>query len=75
MPDVPSGSLRPELVAIAVPTTADGHSMNDDDFALTAGWGHFGTGEAVMPGQGRAVGASLYRLRARGAGRCRQRTG
>ena len=55
MPDVPSGSLRPELVAIAVPTTADGHSMADDDFALTAGWGHFGTGDAVMPGQGHAV--------------------
>ena len=26
-----------------------------EDFAVTAGWGHFGTGEAVMPGQGRAV--------------------
>ena len=24
-----------------------------DDFALTAGWGHFGQGQAVMPGQGR----------------------
>jgi hypothetical protein len=29
--------------------------MTGDDFALTAGWGHFGTGDAVMPGQGRAV--------------------
>ncbi len=29
--------------------------MTGDDFAVTAGWGHFGTGEAVMPGQGRAV--------------------
>jgi hypothetical protein len=29
--------------------------MSGDDFALTAGWGHFGTGDAVMPGQGRAV--------------------
>ena len=27
--------------------------MAGDDFALTAGWGHFGQGEAVMPGQGR----------------------
>ena len=26
-----------------------------DDFAVTAGWGHFGSGEAVMPGQGRIV--------------------
>ena len=29
--------------------------MTDNDFALTAGWGHFGTGDAVMPGQGRIV--------------------
>ena len=29
--------------------------MSGDDFAVTAGWGHFGTGDAVMPGQGRVV--------------------
>ena len=29
--------------------------MAGDDFALTAGWGHYGVGDAVMPGQGRAV--------------------
>ena len=29
--------------------------MTGGDFALTAGWGHFGQGEAVMPGQGRVV--------------------
>ena len=29
--------------------------MTDDDFDVSAGWGHFGTGEAVMPGQGRVV--------------------
>ena len=29
--------------------------MAGDDFALTAGWGHFGQGQAVMPGQGRVV--------------------
>ena len=29
--------------------------MAGDDFALTAGWGHFGSGQAVMPGQGRLV--------------------
>ena len=50
-----TGTLRPELAAIAVPTTADSHNMAGDDFALTLGWGHFGTGDAVMPGQGRAV--------------------
>ena len=52
---VTAGTLRPEVAAIAVPSTADGHNMTGDDFALTAGWGHFGTGDAVMPGQGRAV--------------------
>ena len=52
---VTAGTLRPELAAIAVPSTADGRNMTGGDFALTAGWGHFGTGDAVMPGQGRAV--------------------
>ena len=55
VPGVTVGELRPELAAIAVPTTADGRNMTGDDFAVTAGWGHFGTGAAVMPGQGRAV--------------------
>ena len=54
-PGVTAGTLRPELAAIAVPSTADGRNMTGDDFALTAGWGHFGTGDAVMPGQGRIV--------------------
>ena len=54
VPGVTTGELRPELAAIAVPTTADGRNMTSDDFALTAGWGHFGTGDAVMPGQGHA---------------------
>ena len=52
---VTKGDLRPELAVIAVPATADGRNMTGDDFALTAGWGHFGTGDAVMPGQGRVV--------------------
>ena len=47
--------LRPELVAIAVPAKTDGRNMTGDDFALTAGWGHYGAGDAVMPGQGRIV--------------------
>ena len=29
--------------------------MAGDDFAITAGWGHFGQGDAVMPGQGRVA--------------------
>ena len=27
--------------------------MTGDDFALTARWGHYGAGDAIMPGQGR----------------------
>ena len=30
-------------------------TLSGNDFALTAGWGHFGLGDAVMPGVGRAV--------------------
>ena len=52
---VTSGPLRQELAAIAVPTTTDGGNMGGDDFAVSAGWGHFGPGEAVMPGQGRVM--------------------
>ena len=55
VPGVTTGTLRPEVAAIAVPATVDGRNMAGDDFALTAGWGHYGTGDAVMPGQGRVV--------------------
>ncbi len=55
VPGVTEGALRPEMAAIAVPSTTTGHNMSADDFALTAGWGHFGSGQAVMPGQGRVV--------------------
>ena len=47
--------LRPEAAKVAVPSTTDGGNMSGGDFALTSGWGHFGQGEAVMPGQGRVV--------------------
>ena len=52
---VTTGALRPELAAIAVPATTNGGNMAGEDFAVTVGWGHFGPGEAVMPGQGRVV--------------------
>ena len=55
VPGVTTGTLRPDIATIAVPATADGRTIDRDDFALTAGWGHYGTGEAVMPGQGRIV--------------------
>ena len=52
VPGVTTGTLRPEMASIGVPATADGRNMSGDDFSVTAGWGHFGTGDAVMPGQG-----------------------
>ena len=55
MSGVTEGALRPEIAAIAVPSTVDGRNMTADDFAIAAGWGHFGQGDAVMPGQGRTV--------------------
>ena len=56
LPGAPPGNaLRPEIAAVAVPSTTGGGNMTGEDFALTAGWGHFGQGEAVMPGQGRVV--------------------
>ena len=55
VPGVTQAPLRPEMAAIALPATTDGRNMSGDDFAVTAGWGHFGAGDAVMPGQGRIV--------------------
>ncbi len=52
---VTSAILRPEIAAVAVPATVDGRNMATADFAITAGWGHYGHGDVVMPGQGPAV--------------------
>ena len=64
VPGVTQSPLRPEFGAIAVPDTTDGRNMTADDFVVTAGWGHYGTGAAVMPGPGRRT-----RLYAQGARR------
>jgi len=69
---VTQGDPRPDLKTIAVPTTMDGRAP---DFAVTARWGHFGKGSAVMPGRGRTVSnddgldilPERYHLLARGA--------
>ena len=55
VPGVTQGTLPPQVATTAVPATLDGRNMAGDDFVLTAGWGHFGQGDAVMPGRGRAV--------------------
>lgn len=52
VPGVTTGTLHPEITVLAVPDTTDGRNMTGKDFELTAGWGHYGTGKAVMPGQG-----------------------
>ena len=49
VPGVTQAPLRPELAAIAVPATANGRNMTGDDFALSAGWGHFGTAGPSCP--------------------------
>ena len=55
VPGVTQGPLRPEIATIAVPSTNDGRNMTGEDFAVTAGWGHYGAGDVVMPRQGRIV--------------------
>ena len=55
VPGVTRAPLRPEMATISVPATERGSQMLGDDFSVTAGWGHFGAGDAVMPGSGRAV--------------------
>ena len=59
-PDVPvigvtQLPLRADIAAIAVPATANGRNMAGEDFAITAGWGHHGPSDAVMPRKGSAV--------------------
>ena len=56
---VTEGVLRTDMAAIGVPSIAGGGNMAGIDFAVTASWGHLGSGEAVMPGTGRAVQRSF----------------
>ncbi|MXZ76488.1 MAG: N-6 DNA methylase [Gemmatimonadetes bacterium] len=55
VPGITHGAIRPEITSVAVPATSHGRNMSNDDFIVTAGWGHWGTGEAVMPGHGHVV--------------------
>ena len=55
IPGVTRTPLRSEIAAISVPCTVGERNMIGEDFAVTAGWGHYGSGSAVMPGQGRTL--------------------
>lgn len=55
VPGVTEVPLRSDIATIGKPATTDGRNMTEDDFVLTARWGYFGSSNAVMPGQGRAV--------------------
>jgi hypothetical protein len=54
---VTAGKLRPELSVIGLISRDGGGSLNPDagDLEISAGWGHFGNGGAVMPGKGKIV--------------------
>ncbi|MDE0410302.1 MAG: N-6 DNA methylase [Alphaproteobacteria bacterium] len=56
VPGVTQPPFRPEIEAIGAVTHIGGGYLEGSDFAVTAGWGHYGRDDAVMPGQGRAVG-------------------
>ena len=55
VPGVTQAPLLSEAAAIAVPATVGGRNMAGEDFAVTAGWGHYGERDAVMPGEGRTM--------------------
>lgn len=49
-----AGRIRPELQPLGRFQTDTGSAPDETtDFALTAGWGYFGSGSAVMPGGGK----------------------
>ena len=59
VPGVTQGALRPEIATVAVPATIDGRNMTGSDYEITAGWGHYGAAQAVMPGQGQLTEREL----------------
>ncbi len=49
---VTEGAILPALRTIAVPAKRGGGQMTESDRDVTAGWGHAGKDNAVMPGRG-----------------------
>ena len=55
VPGVTQGALRPEIAALAVPCHHRRAQHDRRRFRTDSGWGHFGAGDTVMPGQGRVI--------------------
>ena len=69
VPGVTQGTLRPEIAALAVPRHHRQPQHDRRRFCPHRGWGHYGTGDAVMPGQGRIVRTRIHPGRTRRARR------
>jgi len=57
VPGVTAGKLEPLFRTVGVPAKVGGGQFdpNTDVLAVTAGWGHVGKGNAVMPAKGRII--------------------
>lgn len=47
------GNIDPRLRTVGIASHPEGKQFEDDDFMVTAGWGHGGQGGVTMPGKGK----------------------
>ncbi len=73
IPGVTRTPLRSEIAAISVPCTVGERNMIGEDFAVTAGWGHYGSGRGCEGP--RSVRQALQAVVSEGGGRTRGRLG
>jgi len=52
---VTGGAIRPELLNIGVISRVGSGNLQEDDLAVTAGWGHAGKGGVTMPAKGKVM--------------------
>ena len=52
VPGVTAGNIRPELQIVAPISREEGGELEGNELAVTAGWGHSGQNNVVMPGKG-----------------------
>ena len=55
VPGVTAGSIRPDLQLIGPISREGGGQLQEGELAITAGWGHLGQSNAVMPGKGKVA--------------------